>query len=176
MYLHHFIPLFHNNNRLWHLLKKKVPSLRNSTFFFRISSEFTANASQGLHLVFPVSKIFHHIIAVSPVLLNLHPQLQIYFAIQQTLDLKSCSTSDFFQHTSLLSDDDPFMGISLADDCSINMTHFVVHLHLIDCYCDSMRDLLIQAVQCFLADNLCHDLALRLVCDCIFIKVHWTFI
>ena len=61
------------------------------------------------------------------------------------------------------------MGISLADDCSINMTHFVVHLHLIDCYCDSMRDLLIQAVQCFLADNLCHYLALRLVCDCIFI-------
>ncbi|MFR4103466.1 MAG: hypothetical protein ACLTZ8_01905, partial [Mediterraneibacter faecis] len=30
---HYFIPLFHNNNRLWHLLKKKVPFFKEQHFF-----------------------------------------------------------------------------------------------------------------------------------------------
>ena len=56
---------------------------------------------------FPISKIFHQKFAVSPVLLHLHPKLQIDLTIQHSLNLITGSTSNFFQHTPLFSDDDP---------------------------------------------------------------------
>ena len=57
------------------------------------------------------------------------------------------------------------MGISLADDRRIDVHHLPLHFHAVDRNRNTMRDFFIQAVKRFLADQLRHNLALRLVCD-----------
>ena len=69
------------------------------------------------------------------------------------------------------------MGITLADDRRVDI-HDILSLtvfHSLDGDCDTMRDLLIQGMKCFLTDKLRNDLTLRLIRDRIHIIKHRSF-
>lgn len=123
---------------------------------------------------FPISKIFHQKFAVSPVLLYLHPKLQIDLTIQHSLNLITGSTSNFFQHTPCF----PMM-IPLCESrsqmivASICITLFCIFIRSI-ATAIPMRDLILQAVQCFLTDQFCHNLTFRLICHCVLIIKLWS--
>ena len=69
------------------------------------------------------------------------------------------------------------MGISLTDNRCLNINDRVfarTFLHLVDGNCDSMRNLRIEGMKCFLADNFSHNLTLRLIGNGIFVIEHRT--
>jgi len=59
--------------------------------------------------------------------------------------------------------------ITFADNGCIDVHHFISDFHTVNGNCDTVRNLFLQAVQCFFTDQFRHDLTLRLVCDGIFI-------
>ena len=103
------------------------------------------------------------------------PELQVDLGFQHPLQLVTGIASDLLQHGALFADDDSLVGISLADDRRININDIASarpFLHPVNGNCDSMRNLLIQCMKCFLTDDFCCDLTLWLICNCIFIIKH----
>ena len=118
---------------------------------------------------FPISKIFHQKFTVSPVLLHLHPKLQIDLTIQHSLNLITGSTSNFFSILPCF----PMM-IPLCESRS----QMIVASICITLFCIFMRSIATaipcgisscKTVQCFLTDQFCHNLTFRLICHCVLI-------
>ena len=68
------------------------------------------------------------------------------------------------------------MGLTFADDRGINVKDTIITLcHALDSDRDSAGNLVGHHAQCLLADQLCCDLAHRLICDRVLIIVLRTF-
>lgn len=73
---------------------------------------------------------------------------------------------DLFQHLTLLSDNDSFVGIAFADDRCVDIVHIFIVMakfHLVYRHRNAMRNLICQQTKCFFTDQLCYDLTHRLI-------------
>ena len=83
------------------------------------------------------------------------------------------TAADFFQHGAAFSDDDSFMGFFFADDLCLDVEQAVgAFFHFLDGHGDPVGDLVLETAQRFLTDDLCCDLAHRLVGHGVLIVVH----
>ena len=66
------------------------------------------------------------------------------------------------------------MRISLADNRSFDINNFLPFAlsHLLNGHSYAMWNLFIESMKCFFSDDLCHNLSLRLIGNCIFIIEH----
>ena len=83
-----------------------------------------------------IAKIPDQEIAVSPVLLHLHPQLEIDMPLQQFLDLRARHGTDLLEHRAAFSDDDALVRIPFADDRGIDVNDLLPVLHGFDRHMD----------------------------------------
>jgi len=119
-----------------------------------------------------VSQLSQDILALTPVLLHLHPQLQEDLAPAHCLNLLPRGHADFLQHLPPFADDNPLLRLALDQQRGMDVGHIITALlEFINAHRQGVRHLIAQQQQGRLADQIGRDFALIEIGQLVFGKL-----